>query len=124
SKYQLAESPERAVLVTDVDYTGKSIGWVALQAFRDEQCGKEPSGTRIADFVSSGRLAPLHGLETPIPANRLFVFTFHYSLGVETMGGKTTCLVTTAFTPVSGKRYGASFDLQANTCSVSLVDLG
>ena|SRR5205809_985382 len=123
SRYQAPIGTDRAVLVTNVDYRERSIGGVALQTFADEKCGRSPQGTRIADYVSSGRLAPLQGFETPIPADQLFVFTFLYSVGVQTMGGNTSCKITTAFTPKPGRRYRTDFVLLRDSCKVSLVEV-
>jgi len=124
SKYQPSAAPEQATLAVDVEYKEKGLGWVALQAFADEKCHKHPNGTRVADFVSSGRLSPLSGFKTKLTANQPFVFTFSYSLGVETMGGATTCKVSTAFIPESGKNYAATFTLLANSCKLNFVETG
>lgn len=123
SRYQAPAGIDRAVLVTNVEYREKGIGTVSLQNFADEACTKSPQGTRIAAYVSSGRLAPLRGFETPIVANKPFVFTFLYSIGVETVGGQTSCRVTTSFTPKPGRRYRTDFVLLRDSCKVDLVEV-
>src|SRR6266705_2592309 len=95
TKFEPPRSPNEARLTTAVDYGGRTIGIVRVQAFADEKCQRHPFGVRVATFANHGERAEPKSVS--LPADVPLVLTF--SVDINAVVTYVSCRATQAFTP-------------------------
>ena len=123
TKYVPSANEPLATLQTSVDFGGRALGVIYVQAFDNDKCGKTPYGNRLAWFNASGTSGPHKNVRIPMVAEREVVLTFGYRLGVPSMTSTTECTVSSAFTPRTGKIYAVEFTIADRSCSTRIVEV-
>lgn len=107
------------------DLTGQSGPMILVQNFADESCKPNPLGNRLATFTTrkiQGKGDPHDGITLDIPADKPFIFTYHYFYGAAPYTDTVDCTVTQSFVPVEGGSYKAKFRITDKMCFVLVTN--